>query len=250
MDKSKFTMIIKPGRAAAILGAVSVVLVALSLTGQSFRFFTLPFELRNSTQEFFLDLFIDKFSVNTENNFPTYFNTIILAIASLLAFVIASGKHALKDKYRFEWSLLAYVFLYLSLDEAAVIHEQFSRLFKQAPDFGGWLHYKWLIPGSIAVIVLAALFLRFFLHLGRRYQILFFLSGAFYLLGALGGELFSGRHANAYGTKNLTYTAMTTGEEMLEWLGVILMIFTLLKYIEGNFMEIRLLVAGKAKILE
>jgi len=158
MEKSQQTINIKPTKVAAILLILAFILVALSLTGQSFRFFTLPFELHSATQEFFLDLFIDKFSVNTESNIPTTFNTLILAIASMLTFVIASGKRALKDKYRNEWSLLAFVFLYLSIDEAAMIHEEFSRLFKEAPDFSGWLQYKWLIPGSMVVILLALMF--------------------------------------------------------------------------------------------
>jgi len=248
MDKSQFTINIKAGKVAAILVTLSIVLIALSLTGQSFRFFTLPFELRSSTQEFFLDLFIDKFSVNTESNIPTYFNTLILAIASCLTFVIASVKRAQKDKYRYEWLFLGIVFLYMSIDEAAVIHEQFSILLKGMPSMGGLFAYKWVIGGIVVVLILGVTFLRFFFHLDNRNKILFFISSAIYLAGALGSEMFSGRYQAAHGTKNFTYAVMTTSEEFLEWFGITLMIFTLLKYIEGNFSEIRFLFAGKADI--
>jgi hypothetical protein len=234
MDAPHHTIKIKPARIAIILVILSIVLVGLSLAGQWFRLFPDSYSISGPTQEFFLDLFIDKFSVNTENNVATYFNTIILAIAALLIFVIASAKHAQKDKYRYEWSLLGLVFLYISIDEAAVIHEEFSRLFKDMPDVNGWLHYKWVIPGSIAVVLLVLAFLRFFLHLEKRYKLLFFISSGIYLAGALGTELISGYYANQYGTKSFTYSAMTTMEESLEWFGVILLIFTLLKYIETH----------------
>lgn len=239
MDKPRHTMMIKPLKAAITLLMLSMVLVGLSLLGQYFRFFPDNYHLSGPAQEFFLDMFIDQFSVNTESNIPTYFNTLILAIAALLVFVIASGKQASGDKFRNEWSLLAFVFLYLSIDEAAVIHERFNALFKDAPDISGWLHYKWLIPGAIIVTILGLAFLRFFLHLDNRYKTLFFISAILYLFGAFGGELISGRYANSFGTKSFTYSALTTVEELLEWLGVTSMIYTLLTYIRTHFSDIQ-----------
>ncbi len=238
MDAPRHTINIKPLRIAIILVVLSIIFVGLSLAGQWFRLFPDSYSISGPTQEFFLDLFIDKFSVNTENNVPTYFNTVILAIAAFLTFVIASAKHTHKDKYRYDWSLLGLVFLYISIDEAAVIHEEFSRLFKDLPDMSGWLHYKWVIPGMAALLILGLVFIRFFLHLDKRFKIFFLISAALYLCGALGGELFSGHYANAFGTKNFTYSAMTTVEESLEWLGVTLMIYTLLKYIETHISEV------------
>ncbi len=246
MGKSQFTINVKAGKVAAILVILSIVLVVLSLTGQSFRFFTLPFELRSSTQEFFLDLFIDKFSVNTESNIPTYFNTLILAIVSFLTFVIASLKQAQRDKYRNEWLFLAMVFLYMSIDEASVIHEQFSILLKGMPSMGGLFAYKWVVGGIAVVLILGVTFLRFFFHLDNRNKILFFISSAIYLTGALGSEIFSGRYQAAHGTKNFTYAVMTTLEEFLEWFGITLMIFTLLTYMENHFPEIRFLTKSKS----
>ncbi len=221
-----------------VLVILSLVFIGLSLLGQWYRLFPDSYTISGPTQEFFLDLFIDKFSVNTENNVPTYFNTVILAIAAFLVFLIASAKYAGRDKYRYEWLLLGLVLLYISIDEAAVIHEEFSRLFKGAPDINGWLHYKWVIPGSIIVALLGLGFLRFFFHLENRYKILFFLSSAVFLAGGLGSELVSGRYANQFGTKSFTYSMLTTVEESLEWFGVILLIYTLLKYIQAYLPEI------------
>jgi hypothetical protein len=243
---SRHTVQIGIKKFIAVLVILSLVFIGLSLLGQWYRLFPDSYTISGPTQEFFLDLFIDKFSVNTENNVPTYFNTIILMIAALLVFLIASAKNARRDKYRYEWLLLGLVLLYLSVDEAAVIHEEFSRLFKDAPDINGWLHYKWVIPGSIAVLILALAFVRFFLHLENRHKLLFFASSAVYLAGALGSELISGRYANQHGTKSFTYSTLTTVEESLEWFGVILLIFTLLGYIQAHVHEITFLFDKKS----
>jgi hypothetical protein len=218
----------------------------LSLWGQRYRFFG-GFDIRGPIQEFFLDLFINIFFVNSEGNIPTYFNAVILLITSVIAFVIAAAKHAQQDKYRFEWSLLAFVFLYLSIDEAAVIHEQFSKLFKDMPDYGGLVHYKWLYAGVAAIIVLAILFIRFYLHLDKHNKIMFPLATVLYLFGAFGGEVFSGRYASAHGTKNIPYTLMTHGEEFLEHVGIALMIYTLLRYLFEHYSEINIVPKESSK---
>lgn len=239
MDSPSPTLSMKPDRLAASLVSIAFILIGLSLAGQSFRFFTLPFEIHSPAQEFLLDMFIDKFSVNTEANVPTYFNALLLVLAAALAYAISSIKRDQRDRYRYEWTLLALVFMLLSIDEASGIHETFNRLFKDAPEFGGWLHYKWLIPGGIVLAGLSLAFLRFFLHLSPGFKRLFLLSGALYIAGAFGGELLSGRHANTFGTKNFTYAAMTTAEEFLEWAGAVLMIFALARYLEVYFPQVR-----------
>ena len=234
------TINIKIRQVTVTLVILSLVFIGLSLLGQWYRLFPDSYSISGPTQEFFLDLFIDKFSVNTENNVPTYFNTVLLILAAFLIFLIATVKFSGRDRYRYEWVLLGLVFLYLSVDESAVIHESFTRLFKDAPDVNGWLHYKWVIPGSVIVALLGLAFVRFFFHLENRYKLLFFLSSAVYLAGGLGSELISGRYASQFGTKSFSYAALTTIEESLEWFGVILLIFTLLKYLETHIAEINL----------
>lgn len=246
MKKSSHRFTIQPAKVAKLFLAATIILMLLSLWGQRYRFFG-GFDIGNSTNEFFLDLFINIFFVNNESNIPTYYNSMILAVVAGLAFLIASAKFAEKDKYRFEWVLLGLVFLYLSMDEAAIIHEKFSKLFKDLPDYGGLLHYKWLYAGIAAILVLTVLFIRFYLHLDNKNKILFPLAGFLFLFGAFGGEVFSGRYAEAHGTKNIPYTLMTHGEELLEHLGIILMIYILLRYIVEHYSEITFLSEEKTK---
>jgi hypothetical protein len=121
-----------------------------------------------------------------------------------------------------------------------VIHEKFNVLLKNMPDFNGWAHYKWLYAGILVVLLLSTVFIRFYLHLDLRNKILFPVSVGLYLLGAFGGELFSGRYAQYYGTKNLTYMLITHGEEFGEHIGIILMIYTLVAYLTNFYSEISL----------
>jgi len=227
---------IKPAKIALSLLSVSFVVLVLSLAGQQNRFFG---EYRiDPVQDYLLKVFISEFFVNNEANIATFWNTFILIVMAGLTFVAASAKLAQKDKYRYEWWLLGAVFLYLSMDEASVIHEKFSALLKNLPDINGWAHYKWLYAGVAAIVFLTVLFIRFYLHLDLRNKILFPLSMALYLLGAFGGELFSGHYAQFYGTKNVTYTLMTHGEEFGEHVGITLMIYTLLTYIVAHYSKI------------
>jgi hypothetical protein len=244
MKKARFSFSLNPHKIILILAITSVVNVLLSLIGQYLRFNPNSYNLSNAIQEFFLDLFIFKFDVNNESNIPTYFNTLLLFFASLLAFVLSAVKFDQKDKYRYEWLTLASLLLVMSLDEAAAIHERFSILLKDLPDIGGFLAYKWVIGGMVVVAILAAAFLRFFLHFDHRNRLFLFLASTIYLFGALGSEMISGRYQALYGAKNFTFALLTTLEESLEWIGILLLIFFLMKYIEAHITEVKFLPQG------
>ena len=217
----------------------------LSLIGQQDRFFG---EYRvNPVQDYLLKIFIHQFFVNDEGNITTYWKALLLILSSVLTFVIASAKFAQKDRYRYDWWLLGAVFLYLSVDEASIIHEKFSALLKGLPDLNGWAHYRWLYAGAVAVTSLAVVFIRFYLHLDIRNKVLFPLAAGIYLLGAAGGELFSGHYAQTYGTKNITYTLMTHGEEFGQHFGSIVMVYTLLTYLIAHYSQIAFASPGPEK---
>jgi hypothetical protein len=66
-------------------------------------------------------------------------------------------------------------------------------------------------------------------------MILFLVSGATFISGAIGFELFGGRHLELHGNNNATYALFQTCEETLEMLGIALFIYTLLTYIVDQF---------------
>ncbi|MGH7926613.1 MAG: hypothetical protein ACREQV_02305, partial [Candidatus Binatia bacterium] len=71
--------------------------------------------------------FVPEFHIRGENNIPAYFSSLLLAGASLLLWIISRIRQAAGGKYSYHWLILSIVFLFLSLDETASIHERLNR---------------------------------------------------------------------------------------------------------------------------
>lgn len=227
-------------RILLILLGICALLVGLSVWGQYLKYSAGTYDIRGPIHEFFIDLLMHSFYTDSEANVPTYFNTIVLFIPALLAAGIASLKNAEKDGFRFQWMGLALVFLYLSLDEASVIHEKLippMRALFNYERFGGIFYFAWVIPGMAAVLIFALAYLRFFLNLENKYKFLFFISLFIYVSGVIGGEMLSGHFAGTIGFKNFTYATYTSVEESLEWIGCSLIIYSFLEYIKQYLPE-------------
>jgi hypothetical protein len=234
MSDTTPTIKINPKGILITLLAISALLVGLSIWGEYLKYFGVG-DIRGPIHEFLLDLLMHSFYTDAEANVPTYFNTIILFIPSLLFAIIAAWKYSVKDKFKFQWLGLSLVFLYLSLDEASVLHEKLippMRALFNYESFGGILYFAWVIPGMAAVLLFMVAYLRFFLNLENKYKFLFFISLAIYVSGIIGGEMLSGHFAETIGLKNFTYSTYTSLEESLEWIGCSLIIYSLLTYIK------------------
>jgi predicted membrane channel-forming protein YqfA (hemolysin III family) len=245
MNDKEYIQGVQPRRVVRIFFITAIVLGILSFIGQVLRLFPGDYTIHGPLEESFLDMFIYQFGVNTEANIATHFNTLILVIVAALFLVIALLKYSTRDRYRLNWFILSLFVLYLSIDEQAVLHEKLSKIFAGFSDLNGWLEYKWVIPGFVGVLVFAVLFIPFFLHLENRFKALFIVSTVMYFAGALGSEVFSGHYASQHGTKNIIYSLMTTVEEMLEFNGVNLLMYSLLYYIEFYFGDVRLVVGSR-----
>ena len=231
---------INPSRVLIVLLAISAILVGLSIWGQYLKYYPESYDIKGPIHEFFLDLLMHSFYTDSETNIPTYFNTIILFIPALLFAIVGSWKAIAKDKFKLQWFGLAIIFVYLSMDEAAVLHEKLIAPMRDLFNyerFGGIFYFAWVIPGMAAVLLFCLAYLRFFLHLENKYKFLFFLSLAVYVAGVIGGEMLGGHFADTIGFKNFTYASYTSLEESLEWIGCSLFIFTLLDYIKQYLPE-------------
>lgn len=213
---------------------ISAILVGFSIWGEYIKYFGAG-DIHGPIHEFLIDLLIHSFYTDAEANVPTYFNTIILFIPSSLFAIIAAWKYSVKDKFKLQWMGLSLIFLYLSLDEASVLHEKLippMRALFNYESFGGILYFAWVIPGMAAVLIFMLAYLRFFLNLENKYKFLFFISLAIYVSGVIGGEMVSGHFAGTIGLKNFTYATYTSIEESLEWIGCSLTIYSLLAYVQ------------------
>lgn len=206
----------------ALLGGLFAIILLLAAAGLLVVGVTygdrLPERLNSAT-------FIELFSLDAENNVPTWFSsTLLMACATLLAIIGLVTRRA-KARHGVYWLSLAAIFVYLSIDEASSIHEH-----RGAPgvgDVGGVFFFEWVIPGIIAVVIVAAAFSRFVRDLPRRTGLLFVIAGGIYVFGALGFELIGGRHADRFGQDNATYGLITSFEEITEMLGLAVFLFAL-----------------------
>jgi hypothetical protein len=212
-------------RVSDVLLIIVGALIALSLVGQCAKY------LYGHTM---LKGFVPTFYVDLETSAPTWYSSAALGLAGALLALIAAAKFKMSDGYRWHWALLACLFFSLSLDEIAMIHELPIDPLRERWGAGGLLYYAWVVPGAALVGLVGILYLRFFLKLPRRTQIGFLLAAMLFVGGAIGVEMLSGAHADAFGEENLQYALIVTIEEFLEMLGIVVFIRALLEYIQTN----------------
>jgi hypothetical protein len=176
-----------------------------------------------------------------ECNIPSWFSSCLLFIASQLLALITLAHR--RDRSVSRWLLLSLIFLFLSLDETAQLHELSIAPLRDTFHTSGLLRYPWIIPGGIAVAILGVSYLRFLGNLPRNTRRLFVAAAVIYVGGAVGLEALSGRQSSLHGEHNLAYHLIITAEELLEMTGVVVFIYALLDYISHQLGTVRLQVA-------
>jgi hypothetical protein len=182
-------------------------------------------------------------NVNAEQNIPTWFSASVLLLNSILLAAIASTKKALGDKYVTHWWGLAVIFLILSLDEIAGVHDRVNVLL--TPMFGtrGVFTYFWVIPWSAFVVLVLLAYLRFFFALSRKVKWLFLAAGGLYIGGALGGDMVMGQLISMeggleerwwLGLEERWVRLVVLAEEFLEMTGAIVFFYALTGYCEDS----------------
>jgi hypothetical protein len=128
--------------------------------------------------------------------------------------------------------------LYLSIDEAAALHEKLTIAFQENESLNvhGYLYFAWVLVGIPFVLVMGLLYARFLFHLPAQTRRHFLLAGALYVGGALVIEAISANQWYLNEGTSLTYSAIGTVEEFCEMLGVIVFIYGLLTHI-GSYVE-------------
>ena len=189
--------------------------------------------------------FPDKFNFDREDSVPTYFSALILLISASILGLIAFLKRKEKDSFAIHWMTMSLIFLGLSIDESVSFHEILTEPFRSNLQLSGFLRFSWVIPVGIFVIFFCISYLKFFLALPKKMKVMFFVSGAVYVFGALGLEMIGGSIYKGDGSldvteQSLTYMLVTTTEETLEMTGILLFIYTLLQYIKAYNPKIKL----------
>ena len=162
----------------------------------------------------------DLFDVDEEENFPTWYASASLLFTSALLYAIALRTRRRQGPMLFQWRLLSFGFLLLSLDEVAGMHESINTV----------TDFPWTIPAAVLVAALSVPFLRFLWRLPRTTAVRFVTAGAVYVGGALGVEHLTDSYLETYDMDTLGYQLLTACEEGMEMAGVLIFINALLLY--------------------
>lgn len=219
-------MSLRAGKVAKLILLVVVALVGLGVLSSLLRIR----QPSAAAQEFLL-----LFDLGEDSSVPTYFSSLLLLSCALLLAWTAHLKRVAGEAKWFVWSALAALFVLLSLDEVAMIHERggmiLMTLYPSVNQLGGMLHYKWILIGLPATAILAILLIPWFFGLSRRLQLLFALSAAIFVGGAVGVEMINASVHDTVGAHTAAYVLGTALEESMEMLGATLFLYALLDHV-------------------
>ena len=174
--------------------------------------------------------FVPSFDLDSELAIPSWYQASSLLLCSALLGWIAVARKRQGDPYARHWTVLAILFLVLSIDEGAALHETLIKPLRDLLHAGGFLYFTWVVPGGAFALLVAVVYLRFLAHLPAVTRTEFVLAAALYVGGALGLEMVGGRYAESHGFANLSYALIANAEEFLEMAGIVVFINALLRY--------------------
>lgn len=188
------------------------------------------------------------FNLEGENNLPAWYSSLALLLSSAMLAIIGLHRKQEAKSWAWHWLILAIIFLCLSADETASIHEM------AASPIHHWLESRghldsvipvigtaWLLAGIPFAAIVFLAFCQFLLKLPAMTRVLFLIAGGLYITGAIGLEALGGRYIDQHsGSRTLTYEVMVAMEEGLEMIGVVVFIYALMMYIalEGISLQV------------
>lgn len=171
------------------------------------------------------------FDVSLEHNVPALFSTLLLFAASILLFCIRYGLSPDRKKEKRQWLVLALIFVFLMLDEATRIHEQFNRLRETFGSSSGYLYYAWVIPYSNLALCSGIYLLGLVKTLPAKTGRLFIVSGGIFVFSAIFFEILEGRITVLFGAGHMYNKLLCIVEELGEMSGIVLFIYALLNHL-------------------
>ncbi len=156
---------------------------------------------------------LDPLWLGSENSLADWYGSIQLALSAVLLAAIAHGKP--RAEWKYHWFGLTAVFVYLSIDEAAQLHE-LTRGPMTPLHLTGVLYFSWIVPYGIFCIIVGLVYLPFVLAQPKRLRGLMILSAVLYVGATIGLEGLEGYRAVNYGFDDAFYQLCIILEESLE----------------------------------
>lgn len=171
---------------------------------------------------------------------------VLLLIGNAALFLIVSKAAAVGKTESGPWLFLSFVFLFLTLDEFAFIHERLMPVMRALVGDNGVLYFAWIVPYGLAVAVLAVWIAPKIFRLSPEPRFFFVMAAICYVGGALGMEALGGWRMDVIGGASarpeLVYELLTTIEESLEMAGLLLLSRALLGMVRDAYPTTTLLI--------
>lgn len=228
----KLSIFISPKKTVSIISCLIAILTLMNVLALSLE----PYAVKFPTLKAPIFLWL----LEQDGNIPTWYASSTLLICSCLLAIISKVKKKTKDRYFKHWLGLALIFLGLSVDETATIHELINHQMEVRMDTSGFLEWPWVIVGGIFVFIVLLVYLEFLFKLPSQTRFLFILAGTIYVGAALGLEMINANLSDIYNGRSLIYKIVTTIEEFCEMLGVMVFIYALISYLKLHVKQIEI----------
>ncbi len=177
--------------------------------------------------------FVHLFHPADEANLLSWISSLLLAVCSVLLALIAYETKNRNGIYVKHWKWLALIFLYISIDETAALHEMTILPLRHAFNAGGIFYWSWVIIAIPIVLILSVVYFRFWIRLPPKIRAMVFAAGFIYVGGALGLEMVGAYvTSTGFGKDYHLYSLIMTAEELMENTGTAVFIVALLSYLQ------------------
>ena len=225
----RFEIRVSPLRVALFLAAIAVLLLIAHLAAEA---------VEKAFGESLPDRATAIWSLDEENNIPTWYASMLLALVGLALAFVGLMKYQERDRHYWQWFAIALIPLFLSLDDMAQLHEALSDPLSEEYGFGGLLRWAWIVVAAPVVAVLTVLFLPFLFRLPRRTALLLLAGAGITFSGGVVLEMFEGWSFDSSGGGGAIFFSLVTVQETMELIGSIIALYAVIDYVGGSHSEL------------
>jgi hypothetical protein len=226
-------VILSPKRIAAVLLSGTIFIALVNVLSDLYRQLSGGKNL-TLTGPFRLD---EKITV------PTWYSSSLMLICAVLLGLIAADKRSQGDRYANHWGFLSLLLLLLSVDEVSALHLRVDFVSRYVLQLGV-LRYGLYLLIALALGAIVWFYRKFWMHLPRPTQWQIGAVGLFYAASILIDKTTKRLLGDGeYLTGNLSIlhkTITSTGDEFLELVGLVVLVYALLSYIGSQIKELHI----------
>lgn len=175
-----------------------------------------------------INLFLAKFHLDSENSVAAWFSSLLLTFVAAGWLVLAGVKYRnVGERMPWRLMLLAAVFVLLSCDETASLHELLIAPVRNGLGVGGILHLAWIIPAMGFLMVLGLVVWPLYFQVSPTLRRGAIIAGMLFVGGAIGAEMVGGKMISEGDYGSFAYILTITFEEGLEIVGLLFMLTTM-----------------------